>query len=165
MRKKQGLSYEVGYGRPPVASRFSTTNQPKRPPNYPKPGGKQMLDLTAERLPARRRDGTQKLEAADMLIAEVIITKAINGDLPAAREVYRLFDAEEDTAAARGVAPPPAAVKKIREMLGEVVGRYRRIAAELERLGLIRDLAGHYRISTKAKEIASRLNADQSFSD
>lgn len=166
MGRKKTRSYEVGYGRPPVANRFSATSQPKRLPKYPEPKGKQMRDLNSERLPIKRRDGTQKHEAADAVIAEVFITKAINGDLGAAREVYRLVDAEEDAAAMRGPSPSPTAVKKLRGLLADALGRYQRIAMELEQLGLVRNMEGQYRVSTKAKQLASRMKVvDHSSSD
>lgn len=166
MRRKKSSSCEVGYGRPPVGSRFSATNQPQRPPKYPEPKGKQMRDLNNERLPIMRRDGTQKLEAIDILIAERMIMKAINGNLTAAREVYKLLDAEEELAATRGPTPSPATVKKLGRMTREFVGRYLRIASELGQLGLVSDMAGECRISIKAKAVAGRIQiADHSSSD
>jgi Family of unknown function (DUF5681) len=81
---KQRRSYEVGYGRPPVNTRFKAgqSGNPNGRPKGRKKMGALLQDALDKRIPIREGDSLRKVSRAEAMIL-ALITKALKGDAKA----------------------------------------------------------------------------------
>lgn len=93
---KRNGTYAVGYGRPPTASRFSSTNQPQRRLPPIKLQRTSALEMSAEKVTVQDHEGKTKRIRFDDLIIEKMFERASTGSLRDLRDLLAFADAEED---------------------------------------------------------------------
>jgi hypothetical protein len=137
--------YDVGYRKPPTATRFSSTNQPTRPPRRLPPRPKTtMIELGQEQMRARQPDGAYVELTGDELMMETLIAKALKGDINAARDLYQHLDREEDAWMERPrYTVDQQRLKKLEAALKEVTNVPLAARRQLEALGIIQRIQGN----------------------
>jgi Family of unknown function (DUF5681) len=88
---KRRRSYEVGYGRPPVHTRFKAgqSGNPNGRPKGRKKMGDLLRDALAKRIPIREGNSLRNVSRAEAMIL-ALITKALKGDAKACATVIAL---------------------------------------------------------------------------
>jgi hypothetical protein len=93
----EGRTYEVGYGKPPVATRFrkGRSGNPRGRPKGAR-GIRTLLDeALGQEITISEGGRTSRISKREALILS-LITKAIKGDMRAAAQTLRLIEAHED---------------------------------------------------------------------
>jgi hypothetical protein len=81
---KRRRYYEVGYGRPPINTRFKAgqSGNPKGKPKGRKKMGALLQDVLSERIPIREGDKIRKVSRAEAAV-RALMQKALRGDAKA----------------------------------------------------------------------------------
>lgn len=160
-RHSSQSGFDVGYGKPPAASRFSSTNQPSRT----KARGLNSIDLGAEKRAVRREGGKIDKISVDEAIIEVSISKALGGDISHAKYLYDREEREFNNQSRRKApAPNMRNLKKFVPVVAAYLRRFDRIHRQLLADRLVApSLSGKLEISdrvTFAIETRSRGGLD-----
>lgn len=160
-RKKKSGFYEVGYARPPVATRFSATSQPKRVPRYAKPKGKTISEIGEEKRVLTDKTGHQRTTTINEIIRESLRAKALEGNIAAMREIYRQYDAEQDAAALRGRPVSKKLMREARAPIKMVLRQLLKIGERLCEQGLAEIVAGHLIVPQSVRDACHRRVEDR----
>ena len=89
--------YEVGYGKPPFATRFrkGRSGNPRGRPRGARGVGPLLDEALAQEVTVTEGGKTTRISKREALILS-LITKAIKGDMRAAAQTLRLIEAYED---------------------------------------------------------------------
>lgn len=158
-RRSDQPSFEVGYGKPPVPSRFSTTHQPART----KARGPDSIDLGAEKRPARREGGRIDKITADDAMIEIAINDAIRGNISQAKYIFELEDKElRGQSRRKERTPDKRNVKLLVSLFKSVLQRFTVVYRQLASNGLAtRSLSGRLEISDRvAHAIKARRHGE-----
>lgn len=160
-RKKKSGSYEVGYGRPPVATQFSATNQPKRVPRYEKPKGKTVAEIGEEKRVLTDKTGHQRISTINEVVRESLRINALEGHIPSMREIYLQYDAEQDAAALRGKPVSKRQMKEAIKPIRMIIRQLSKIGETLCEQGLAEVVAGHLIIPQRVRDACHRRFEDR----
>ena len=103
--------FEVGYGKPPTATRFSA-GQSGNPKGRPR-GAKNFATALAQELNARvaiKENGLRKVIPKRQAVAKQLVNKAVSGDLKAIQPLLNATSVHEREAAAAAINAPMGAL-------------------------------------------------------
>lgn len=145
--------YAVGWGKPPVANRFSATNQPKGRNAAFALNRKPAHELECEKVTLRRNGQPVEMPLREA-IDRALVQKAFS-NVTAARKLYAVLDAEEDAQAAQASPLSARELRKIQELLST------RLRTETDRLryfannGLLeKDRTGQWKVKRWVRQAA-----------
>src|SRR5947199_134552 len=95
---RKGCDYEVGYCRPPLATRFrpGQITNPKGRSKKPKTVGKSLADLLKKRIEITEDGKTRTMTMQDIIMHR-LMHRAAKGDLKAIQMLFALMDRYQDS--------------------------------------------------------------------